>query len=119
MNEYRWINRMQPQTLVVATMLCYLDAVFGLLFGIVAISIILALVTIVGLAAGGFGIANEKRWGYVVAVLAASLQVVMLLVEAGFDVFGFPLLLNLVFDGALVALLVHPESRKYQNIWFK
>ena len=100
MNEYRWINRMQPQTLVIATMLCYLDAVFGLLFG-------------------GFGIANEKRWGYVVAVLAASLQVVMLLVEAGFDVFGFPLLLNLVFDGALVALLVHPESRKYQNIWFK
>ncbi len=110
---------MQPQTLVIATMLCYLDAVFGLLFGIVAVSVIFALLTIVGLAAGGFGIANEKRWGYLVALLAATLQVIMLLAVAGLDVLGFPLLLNLVFDGALVALLVHPESRKYQTIWFK
>ncbi len=110
---------MQPQTLVIATMLCYLDAAFGLLFGIVAVSVIFALLTIVGLAAGGFGIANEKRWGYLVALLAATLQVIMLLAVAGLDVLGFPLLLNLVFDGALVALLVHPESRKYQTIWFK
>ncbi len=110
---------MQPQTLVIATMLCYLDAAFGLLFGIVAVSVIFALLTIVGLAVGGFGIANEKRWGYLVALLAAILQVIMLFAVAGLDVLGFPLLLNLVFDGALVALLIHPESRKYQTIWFK
>jgi len=119
MNDWKWINRMQPQTLVIATMLCYLDAAFGLLFGIVAVSVIFALLTIVGLAVGGFGIANEKRWGYLVALLAAILQVIMLFAVAGLDVLGFPLLLNLVFDGALVALLIHPESRKYQTIWFK
>ena len=32
---------------------------------------------------------------------------------------GFPLILNLIFDAALVALLLHPESRGYQRIWFK
>ncbi len=28
------------------------------------------------------------------------------------------LVLNLLFDGALVALLLHPMSRDYQRIWF-
>ena len=106
MNERRFLNQHQPQTLVIATLLCYLDAVFGFLFGMVASSVVLALLTIAGLAIGGYGIANEKKWGYAVAV-------------AGGDVLGFPLLLNLVFDGALVALLLHPQSRDYQRIWFK
>jgi hypothetical protein len=75
--------------------------------------------TIAGLAIGGYGIANEKKWGYAVAVGAAVLQVIMLIAVAGSDVLGFPLLLNLVFDGALVALLLHPQSRDYQRIWFK
>jgi hypothetical protein len=118
-SDRKFLNQFQPQTLVIATMLCYLDAIFGFLFGMVATSVILALATIIGLAIGGYGIANEKKWGYAVAVAAAVLQVVMLLAVAGFDVLGFPLLLNLVFDGALVALLLHPQSRDYQRIWFK
>lgn len=119
MNERKFLNQFQPQTLVIATMLCYLDAIFGFLFGMVAASVFLALITIAGLAIGGYGIANEKRWGYAVAVGAAVLQVLMLVAVAGTDVLGFPLLLNLVFDGALVALLLHPQSREYQRIWFK
>jgi hypothetical protein len=118
-NERRFLNQFQPQTLVIGTMLCYLDAIFGFLFGMVATSVVLALLTIAGLAIGGYGIANEKKWGYAVAVGAAVLQVVMLVAVAGSDVLGFPLLLNLVFDGALVALLLHPQSRDYQRIWFK
>jgi len=118
-NERRFLNRYQPQTLVIATMFCYIDAGFGLLFGLVATSVILYLVTIAGLAAGGFGIANEKKWGYGVAVVASILQVAMLVAVAGADVLDFPLILNLFFDGALVALLLHPESREYQRIWFK
>jgi hypothetical protein len=117
--EWKFLNQHQPQTLVIGTMFCYIDAVFGFLFGVVATSLLLALITILGLAAGGFGIANEKKWGYAVGVVAASLQFVMLIAVAGSDVLGFPLLLNLVFDGALVALLLHPESREYQRIWFK
>jgi hypothetical protein len=45
--------------------------------------------------------------------------VALLLAFAGADVLEFPLILTLLFDGALVALLVHPESRDYQRIWFK
>lgn len=119
MNERRFLNQFQPQTLVIGTMLCYLDAAFGLLFGIVSTSLLLGLITIIGLAAGGYGIANEKRWGYLVAVGAAVLQVLMLFAVAGSDVLGFPLILTLVFDGALVALLLHRESREYQRIWFR
>jgi hypothetical protein len=118
-NERRFVNQFQPQTLVIGTMLCYLDAIFGFLFGMVSTSVVVALLTIAGLAIGGYGIANEKKWGYAVAVAAAILQVVMLVAVAGSDVLGFPLLLNLVFDGALVALLLHPQSRDYQRIWFK
>jgi hypothetical protein len=118
-NEWKFLNQFQPQTLVIATMFCYIDAGFGLLFGVVTTSVLLGLLTIVGLAAGGFGIANEKKWGYGVAVLAAVLQVALLLAVGGSEVFRFPLILNLIFDGALVALLLHPQSRDYQRIWFK
>ena len=33
-NEYRWFNPSQPQTLQTGVLLCYLNAVFGLLFGV-------------------------------------------------------------------------------------
>jgi hypothetical protein len=118
-NQYKWLNQFQPQTLVIGTMFCYIDAVFGFLFGVVSTSFILALVTIAGLAIGGFGIANEKKWGYYLAVGAAVLQFGMLIIVAGGEVLQFPLILNLFFDGALVALLLHPQSREYQRIWFK
>lgn len=109
--QYKFLNQYQPQTLVIATLFCYIDAVFGLLGG--------ALLLAIPLAAGGFGIANEKKWGYGVAVAAAILQVGELILVAKADVLTFPLILNLIFDGALVALLLHPESRGYQRIWFK
>jgi len=118
-HEYKFLNQHQPQTLVIATLFCYIDAAFGFLGGLVTTSAILWLVTIVGLALGGFGIANEKKWGYAVAVVAAILQVGGLIAVAGTSALGFPLILNLVFEGALVALLLHPESRGYQRIWFK
>jgi hypothetical protein len=121
-NETRWVNPHQPQTLYMGTILCYVDAVFGLLGigGPIAKSPAIWLVLIVGLAGGGFGVANEKKWGYAVAVAAAVLQLVAL-----FGVFGtlafreIGLLMTLMFDVVLVALLVHPMSRDYQRIWFK
>jgi hypothetical protein len=118
-NNWKWVNHFQPQTLVIATFLCYVDAIFGLIFGIAATSAIAALVVIAALAAGGFGIANEKRWGYAVAVLGAVLQVVMLIAYYGADVLASTAIISLLFDGALVALLLHPMSREYQRIWFK
>ena len=118
-NEWRFLNQFQPQTLVIATMLCYLDAIFGLLGSLGGGASALGLFMVLGLGLGGFGIANEKRWGYGLAVVAAILQVLVLVAFAGADAFGFPLIINLIFDGALVALLLHPQSRDYQRIWFK
>ena len=118
-NQWKWVNQFQPQTLYMATILCYVDAVFGLLFGVIATSLLAGLFTIFLLAAGGFGIANEKKWGYAVAVGGAVLQVVMLFAVFGADVFTSTVVISLLFDAALVALLVHPMSREYQRIWFK
>jgi hypothetical protein len=117
--QWKWVNQFQPQTLYMATILCYVDAVSSLIFGFVATSVLAGLITICALAAGGFGIANEKKWGYAVAVIGAVLQVVMLFAVFGFDVFTSLVIINFMFDAVLVALLVHPMSREYQRIWFK
>ena len=120
MNEHRWVNQHQPQTLVSATILCYIQAVFGLLFGVVAQSELILLFILVGLAAGGYGIANEKKWGYTLAVAASIVQVLALLAVFGADTFRFVgVLLTFIFDAVLVVLLLHPMSRDYQRIWFK
>ena len=111
-NQWKWVNQFQPQTLYMATILCYVDAVFGLLFGFVATSVLAGLITILALAAGGFGIANEKKWGYAVAVGGAVLHVVMLFAVFGTDVFRSTVIISFLFDGALVALLLHPMSRE-------
>ena len=71
-NDYRFLNRSQPQTLVNATILCYIEAFFGL---IDSGGLLVFVVVAAGLGAGGFGIANDKRWGYGVAVGAAVLHV--------------------------------------------
>ena len=63
MNERRFLNRSQPQTLYMAVILCYIDVVFNLLGGLPGL-ILIGFV----LAAGAYGIANEKKWGYSLAV---------------------------------------------------
>ena len=118
-NERKFLNQAQPQTLVLGTLLLYVNAAFGLLFGIVTTSLLLGLLTIAGLAIGGYGIANEWKWAYGVAVAASIVQVVMLLAVFQGAIIEFPVVITLLFDGALVALLLHPESRSYQRIWFK
>lgn len=114
MNERRFVNPSQPQTLYIATMLLYINAVFD----VISFVPLLMLIAI-GLAGGGYGIANEQKWGYGLAVGIAALRVGLLLAWYGADVLDFPIIITLLFDGALVALLLHPESRSYQRIWFK
>ena len=112
----RWVNPHQPQTLYMGVILCYVEGVFALLsfptFGL------FSLLILVGLVAGGFGIANEKRWGYLLALATAVFQVlVVLLVYRSLADVG--VIIQLAFDVALVVLLAHPMSRSYQRIWFK
>src|SRR5688572_28941478 len=109
----RFINHYQPHTLVMGTMLCYVQGFFAL-FALSFYGLLFA----VALGFGAYGIANDKRWGYGLAVAAAILQVLIVLVVAADVGLELGILISLVFDVALVALLLHPESREYQRIWF-
>ena len=109
----QWTNPSQPQTLQIAVFLLYANAVFAVLFG--GLGSIYGLMIIAGGVAGGLGIAQEKRWGYGLALAVALLPFVLLI--AGKVFIGG--LISLLFDIALVALLLHPQSRDYQRIWFK
>jgi hypothetical protein len=117
METRRWTNPGQPQTLQIAVFLLYINAVFALLgFG-------LGLIFAVAFAAGGFGIANEKKWGYWTAVAAAGVRLALILMVVTSDGLGsilnLSVLLALAFPVALFALLVHPMSRDYQRVWFR
>jgi len=121
METRRWTNPGQPQTLQIAVFLLYINAVFGVLFG--QVFSLLGLVIVIGQAAAGFGIANEKRWAYWLGVGVAGLALVPYLLFLGSNgvgaIFDIGLVINLLFPVALFALLLHPMSRDYQRIWFK
>jgi uncharacterized membrane protein (DUF2068 family) len=137
MSSAIWVNPRQPQTLYIGQILMYIRGVMALLFGGAIRSIghselfgskllatVYLLLLTVGLIAGAFGIANEKRWGYRLGVVAAFAPLVVTAyillpddIAALFthgDVF-----ISVVFDVALVALLLHDSSREYQRIWFR
>jgi hypothetical protein len=115
-NELKWVNPHQPQTLYMGVILCYIQGVFAILsyptFGA------WVFVILIGLVGGGFGIANEKKWGYFLAVATAVLQVGVVL-GSGANLGDLSVIIELGFDVALVVLLAHPMSRSYQRIWFK
>jgi hypothetical protein len=116
----RWTNQSLPQTLQIAVFLLYADAVFAafymLLFGV---SPLYSLPVIAGGVASGYGIANEKKWGYVLGVAMAFFPFVLRAVFFGLDGVLRTGLISLMFEIALIALLLHNQSREYQRIWFK
>jgi uncharacterized membrane protein (DUF2068 family) len=72
--------------------------------------------------AGGWGCANERKWGYQLALVAAPAPFVILIYVIGFDGIAHNLLrvvVSFAFDIVLVVLLLHRESRSYQRIWFR
>lgn len=135
METRRWLNQSQPQTLQIAVFLLYFRAVFTLLFGaddqiqvVFPADVLMRVVMTALLAGGGFLIANEKRSGYAMAITAAIVPLLarfLLALGIGFDG-DIPAIgpfeydpIGLLFEVALIALLVHPQSREYQRIWFK
>ena len=138
MSQRRWYNPNVPQTLAIAQILLYIDAfwlVIAVLFtrGEIGSGNFLGTVLgIGGLAAyvyGAYGIANEQKRGYQVAVIASFLplirRVLLVLTTSGASISGnldFIFLagnvLNVLFEYALIALLLHPMSRNHQKIWF-
>ena len=89
-NQWKWVNQFQPQTLYMATILCYVDAVFGLLFGVVATSVV-GLIADRGARRPAASASPTRRSGATRSPSAArSLQVVMLFAVFGTDVFTLP-----------------------------
>jgi hypothetical protein len=115
MQTRRWLNPTQPQTLQIAVFLLYINAAFLVLYG--AIYTGLGLLIGAAYVAGGYGIANERKWGYGLGVGVSVLPFVIRLIARSPLVGGD--ILNFMFEVALVALLLHPQSRDYQRIWFK
>lgn len=139
METRQWMNRGQPQTLQVAVFLLYFGAIFGLLFGdnrgwyqVALVQVlnsssgidlgrVVWFAAVVAAAAGGYGIANEKKWGYWLGLAAAAAPLTarfIVLVTLQISPFESDVI-SLLFDIALFILLLHPQSRDYQRIWFK
>jgi hypothetical protein len=113
----RFFDPSQPQTLQIATILLYLDAALLVLQGAVFSPLGLALIA--AYAGGAFGMANGKKWGYGLALAVAVLGLVLLFAWGGsLDQVLRRRTVELMFSVALVALLMHPQSREYQRIWF-
>lgn len=119
-----WVNRNQPQTLYIAQLLMYFQGGgLGLLFAVIGIRglTVYSLVIAAGKLAAAYGIANEMRWAYKLGVVIAALPILVLLLLAFTDDLGWlwadPL--GLLFDIALLALLLHSHSRSYQRYWPK
>jgi len=120
METRRWVNQSQPQTLYIAVFLLYVDAALAVVFG--AVGTIFALALVAGAVAAGFGIANERKWGYWLALGIAVLGLYRHLTVLAGDIgllLNPSLLISLAFAVAKFALLAHPQSRSYYKIWFK
>jgi hypothetical protein len=112
----QWTNPSQPQTLQIAVFLLYINAFFIVIQG--GVFSPFGLLIVIGGVAAGVGIAQEKRWGYGLGLAMAFLPFVLRIALAGIGGLLGGNLLNLMFEVALVALLLHPQSREYQRIWF-
>ncbi|MEI2639648.1 MAG: hypothetical protein V9F03_11750 [Microthrixaceae bacterium] len=133
MSSRRFYNPYLPQTLTIAQILLYINAVFGALamlsprFSLIGRLILLVAVWAQGF--GAYGIANEKRAGYYLAIFASFLPLlgrIVSVIQVGASLTGnlrFILLsgsiLNVLFEYALIALLLHPQSTQHQKIWFR
>jgi len=125
MERRRWLNQGQPQTLIIACFLLYINAAFAVLSLLRAGSGIslggwgaaFYVITIGGGILGGFGVANERKWGYFLAIFTAFAPFILALL-AGANPFGVDAI-TLLFEIALVALLLHTQSREYQKVWFR
>jgi hypothetical protein len=100
-----------------ATVLLYINAAFGLLFGELwwtLYGVPVGAVLVLGQGAAGLGIANEKKWGYWLGVALTGAWVAYLL-----NHFYFGAIISLMIYVAMLGLLLHPMSRSYRKTWFR
>lgn len=134
----KWFDRMQPQTLQIATWLLYLNGFFAIVgflgsedwIGIARVSkgllgSLAGLVVIACFVLGGFLMANDRRLGYRLALVGAFSPFILRIWVlwdvtwvSTFDKITGNNFISFVFDVALCALLLHPQSREHQRLWY-
>ena len=116
-------------------MLLYIDGFFALL-AVISTSVnvpltvfarVLLVASVVGYVYGAWGIANQKKLGYQIAVAASFIPLVARTVATfsaggplqnlGFIFLGSGLI-GALFEYGLIALLLHNQSREHVRIWF-
>ncbi|HEV8064484.1 MAG TPA: hypothetical protein VGP46_06615 [Acidimicrobiales bacterium] len=123
MDTTQWYNQNLPQTLQVSQMLLYLNGITLLLFGLLSGGLaLISLLFIVGEVVAAYGIAHTKKSGYRLGIFFSVVALGFLLVVFPFLLthfsIGISYILNVMFAIALVAALLHPQSREYQKVWF-
>ncbi len=94
----------------------YLTGFLGLIGGLVYGGYgLISILFLAGDFAGGYGISNEKKWGYITGIAVTALSLVL---DASYGLASVGIL-NIIFTVALLALLLHPMSRQYYKTWFK
>ena len=148
-NFKKWFDRMQPQTLQIATWLLYFDGFFALMSVLdksghlgylryrYSFGFLLGLVSVALYAFGGLLMANERKIGYKLSVAAAFSPIVLRCLAVRSVASDYSLntpvkftdyftgrifggsLISIAFDIALIALLLHTQSREHQRIWYR
>ena len=124
MDEIRWFNPSQPDTLRNAVFLGYLEAVLTLLRlgSLSALSNIPAPILFLAcaaMAAGSVGCASERKAGYALAVGGTSVAVLAYAIQVLRAASFTFALIPFMFAGALLWLLLHEQTRAYQRVWFR
>ncbi len=122
---------------MISQFLLYFDA-FWILLGMLMYGVggglggVLAIAALAAYLYGAYGIANELKTGYKVAVVASFLPLARRILLVVFNstwvdlnygsTISFVLIggniINAIFEYALIALLLHQQSREHQRIWF-
>lgn len=122
---------------MIAQFLLYFDAFWAVL-GFLTVAVdraveytfvgrVIVLGSIAGYIYGAWGVANEKRLGYQVAIAASFLPMASRVVDtfsAGGPLshIGYILtggnIINAMFEYALIVLLLHTQSREHAKVWF-
>ena len=145
----KWFDRMQPQTLQIATWLLYFDGFFALVSLIdksgyigylryqYPFGFLLGIISVALYVLGGWLMANDLKIGYTLSVIAAAMPFVLRFLAVrsfaqNFEtqspvgitdyvtgrIFGGSIISS-AFDVAVLALLLHTQSREHQRIWYR
>jgi uncharacterized membrane protein (UPF0136 family) len=145
----KWFDRMQPQTLQIATWLLYFDGFFALVSLIdksgylgylryqFPFGFLLGIISVAFYVLGGWLMANDLKIGYKLSVIAAASPFVLRFLAVrslaqNFEtqnpiglsdyvtgrIFGGSIISS-AFDIAVLALLLHTQSREHQRIWYR